>query len=129
MKKESHLSRQRGAKAHRNMQNMQQVPENTIPFKQTAKAYKPRAIELIPKSRNQENLILSLQDPNQHIVVTAGPAGTGKTYLAMLAAVKAFRDGDCQRIVITRPAVGVDDEQHGFLPGTLNQKMEPWTRP
>lgn len=123
------MSRQRGAKAHRNMQNMQQIPENTIPFKQTVKAYKPRAIELIPKSRNQENLILSLQDPDQHIVVTAGPAGTGKTYLAMLAAVKAFRDGDCQRIVITRPAVGVDDEQHGFLPGTLNQKMEPWTRP
>jgi phosphate starvation-inducible PhoH-like protein len=49
--------------------------------------------------------------------------------LAVLAALKAFRAGECSKIVITRPAVGVDDEQHGFLPGTLNQKMEPWTRP
>jgi phosphate starvation-inducible PhoH-like protein len=62
-------------------------------------------------------------------VVTAGPAGTGKTYLAMLAAVKAFRAGEVERIVLTRPAVGVEDEKHGFLPGDLNQKMDPWVRP
>jgi phosphate starvation-inducible PhoH-like protein len=49
--------------------------------------------------------------------------------LAVMAAIKAYQEGDCKKIVITRPAVGVDDEQHGFLPGTLNQKMEPWTRP
>jgi phosphate starvation-inducible PhoH-like protein len=49
--------------------------------------------------------------------------------LAVLAALKAFRAGECSKILITRPAVGVDDEQHGFLPGTLDQKMEPWTRP
>ena len=61
--------------------------------------------------------------------MATGPAGTGKTYLAMLAAIKAFRDGTCERIVLTRPAVGVDDEKHGFLPGDLNSKMEPWTRP
>jgi phosphate starvation-inducible PhoH-like protein len=66
---------------------------------------------------------------DQHIVVTAGPAGTGKTYLAMLAAVRAFRKGECKRIVLTRPAVGVENEQHGFLPGDLNQKMDPWVRP
>jgi phosphate starvation-inducible PhoH-like protein len=46
-----------------------------------------------------------------------------------LAGIKALRAGEIQRIVITRPAVGVDDEQHGFLPGDLNQKMAPWTRP
>ena len=61
--------------------------------------------------------------------MATGPAGTGKTYLAMLAAIKAFRLGECERIVLTRPAVGVDDEKHGFLPGDLNSKMEPWTRP
>lgn len=72
---------------------------------------------------------MALQDPDQHIVVTAGPAGTGKTYLAMLAAVKALRAGECERIVMTRPAVGVEGEQHGFLPGNLIAKMEPWTRP
>jgi phosphate starvation-inducible PhoH-like protein len=73
--------------------------------------------------------VLALLDEDQHIVVTAGPAGTGKTYLAMQAAVKALKEGTCQRIVLTRPAVGVEDESHGFLPGDLNAKMEPWTRP
>lgn len=88
-----------------------------------------RQINLIPKSLNQETYIDLLQNPQCLIVFAAGPAGTGKTMLAVLAALKAFRAGECSKIVITRPAVGVDDEQHGFLPGTLNQKMEPWTRP
>jgi phosphate starvation-inducible PhoH-like protein len=88
-----------------------------------------RTIQLIPKSLNQETYIDLLQNPQRLIVFAAGPAGTGKTMLAVLAALKAFRSGECSKIVITRPAVGVDDEQHGFLPGTLNQKMEPWTRP
>jgi phosphate starvation-inducible PhoH-like protein len=47
----------------------------------------------------------------------------------MLAAVKALREGVIDRIVMTRPAVGVEGEQHGFLPGNLVAKMEPWTRP
>jgi phosphate starvation-inducible PhoH-like protein len=88
-----------------------------------------RTIQLIPKSVNQETYIDLLQNPQRLIVFAAGPAGTGKTMLAVLAALQAFRAGECSKIVITRPAVGVDDEQHGFLPGTLNQKMEPWTRP
>jgi phosphate starvation-inducible PhoH-like protein len=102
--------------------------ENTIRFDQ-AKPVKQRNIDIVPRTRNQERLVLALQDDQQHIVVTAGPAGTGKTYLAMLAAVKAFRSGEVDRIVLTRPAVGVDDEKHGFLPGDLNQKMDPWVRP
>ena len=100
--------------------------DNTINFNE---AYKQRNIELRPKSINQEKLILNLLDSTQDIVVATGPAGTGKTYLAMLAAIKAFRLGHCERIILTRPAVGVDDEKHGFLPGDLNSKMEPWTRP
>jgi phosphate starvation-inducible PhoH-like protein len=100
--------------------------DNTINFNE---AYKQRNIELRPKSINQEKLILNLLDSTQNIVVATGPAGTGKTYLAMLAAIKAFRLGHCERIILTRPAVGVDDEKHGFLPGDLNSKMEPWTRP
>jgi len=89
----------------------------------------PKNIQLKPKTRNQEQLILNLLDPSQHIVMASGPAGTGKTYLAMLAAIKALKTGSCERIVLTRPAVGVEDEQHGFLPGTLEEKMAPWTRP
>lgn len=104
----------------------QLLQDNTINFNQ---ALKRQNIELLPKSRNQEQLILNLLDPHTSITVATGPAGTGKTYLAMLAAIKAYRDGACKRIILTRPAVGVDDEKHGFLPGDLNSKMEPWTRP
>lgn len=121
------MSRNRAAKAQNKRMN-QAVVENTISFSQAPKAA-PRRIDLVPRTRNQERLVLALQDDAQHIVVTVGPAGTGKTYLAMLAAVQALRSGDCDRIVLTRPAVGVEGESHGFLPGDLNQKMEPWTRP
>lgn len=72
---------------------------------------------------------MALQNDQTPIVVAVGPAGTGKTYLAMQAAVKALRENACERIVLTRPAVGVEDERHGFLPGNLTAKMEPWTRP
>ena len=120
------LSRQRAAKSQKRHDMTHQ--ENTIRFDQT-KPVKQRPIDIVPRTRNQERLVLALQDADQHIVITAGPAGTGKTYLAMLAAVKAFREGEVDRIVLTRPAVGVEDEKHGFLPGDLNQKMDPWVRP
>lgn len=101
----------------------------TIDFNQTQPKRATRPIELIPQSVNQEKYIVNLTDPNIDIVVVSGPAGTGKTYLAMLAAIQAMRRGDCDKILLTRPAVAVDDEKHGFLPGDLNQKMEPWVRP
>lgn len=104
-----------------------ELESNIVQF-QTRKVSQ-RPVDLIPRTKNQERLVLALQDATQHIVVTAGPAGTGKTYLAMLAAVKALREGVIDRIVMTRPAVGVEGEQHGFLPGNLVAKMEPWTRP
>ena len=122
------MSRQRGAKAQIQKRITTHMVENTIPFNPEPRQ-RQRPIELIPKSRNQENLILNLLNSEQSIVVAVGPAGTGKTYLAMLAAVKAFRTGECKRIILTRPAIGVEDEQHGFLPGNLVAKMEPWTRP
>ena len=120
------LSRQRATKAQRRQHMTHQ--ENTIRFDQ-AKPIKQRPIDIVPRTRNQERLVRALLSEDQHIVVTAGPAGTGKTYLAMLAAVRAFRAGEVDRIVLTRPAVSVEDEQHGFLPGDLNQKMDPWVRP
>ena len=88
-----------------------------------------KPIQLIPKSINQEKYIIALTDTETDIVIVSGPAGTGKTYLAMQAAIKAMRSGECDKIILTRPAVSVDDEKHGFLPGDINQKMEPWTRP
>ena len=104
----------------------------TIDFSQAHKELQrvnKKPVHLVPKSRNQETYIMALLDPDTDIVVVGGPAGTGKTYLAMQAAIKAMREGECDRIILTRPAVGVDDEKHGFLPGDINQKMEPWTRP
>ncbi len=90
---------------------------------------KKRQVHLLPKTLNQESYINLLTDPSKLIVFATGPAGTGITMLAMLAGIKALKEGEIKKIVLTRPAVGVDDEQHGFLPGDLNQKMEPWTRP
>lgn len=129
------LSRSRGTKAQQRKQQFSHnshksshTTENTIDFNQRSRR-PPREIELIPKSRAQEQLTLALLDPQTHITIAVGPAGTGKTYLAMKSAIRSLRAGECNRIVLTRPAVGVDDEQHGFLPGDLISKMEPWTRP
>jgi len=62
------------------------------------------------------------------IVLAIGPAGTGKTMLAVQYGIKLFQEGKVDRIVVTRPAVSVDEDL-GFLPGDLNEKMAPWTRP
>ncbi len=90
---------------------------------------KKRQVHLLPKTLNQETYINLLTDPAKIIIFATGPAGTGKTMLAMLAGIQALKQGLITKIILTRPAVGVDDEQHGFLPGDLNQKMEPWVRP
>ena len=120
------LSRARSAKAQKRFASNDFPTENTITF---APVVRSRTIDIIPRTRGQEQLVLALQNKNNHAVITAGPAGTGKTYLAMLAAIKSLRFGECERIVLTRPAVGVEDEKHGFLPGDIVSKMEPWTRP
>lgn len=121
------MSRNRAVKAKNRMNHVPQ--ENTINFVPADNRPAGRPINLVPRTRNQERLVLALQNHKTDIIVTVGPAGTGKTYLAMLAAIRALRTNLCERIVMTRPAVGVEDERHGFLPGNLVAKMEPWTRP
>lgn len=86
-------------------------------------------VNLVPKTISQENFISMLTNPKKQIVFAAGPAGTGKTLLAVLAGLKYFKEGEVDKLILTRPAVGVEDEKHGFLPGDLVRKMEPWTRP
>lgn len=101
----------------------------TIDFTQAQPKKTTKPIELIPQTVNQEKYIVALTDPNIDIVMVSGPAGTGKTYLAMLAAIQSMKKGECDKILLTRPAVTVEEEKHGFLPGDLNSKMEPWVRP
>lgn len=71
---------------------------------------------------------LDLLTSHVPVVVGTGPAGTGKTLLACHAASRALASKQVERLILTRPAVSVD-EQHGYLPGSLEQKMSPWTRP
>ena len=85
-------------------------------------------VKILPRNLNQERYLLKLLDDSKNIVFAIGPAGTGKTLLAVQTAVKEFKEGKVEKIIVTRPAVSVDEDL-GFLPGTLEQKMAPWTRP
>ena len=89
---------------------------------------KRRRVQIYPKNLSQETYLLKLNDPQKMIVFAIGPAGTGKTMLAVQWAIDQLKYGHADKIIITRPAVSVD-EDHGFLPGTLQEKMEPWTKP
>ena len=85
-------------------------------------------VNILPRNKNQETYMLKLLDRSKDIVFGIGPAGTGKTLIAVQVAVKLFKEGVVDKIIVTRPAVSVDEDL-GFLPGTLEQKMAPWTRP
>ena len=79
-----------------------------------------------PKTLNQKRYVDAI---DKHTVVFGiGPAGTGKTYLAMAKAVQALQNKQVNRIILTRPAVEAG-EHLGFLPGTLNDKIDPYLRP
>ena len=81
----------------------------------------------VPKNDHQRdyNRVLYGMKP---MVFAVGPAGTGKTMLACYAAIQGLNDDSFKKIVLTRPAVSVE-EDIGYLPGTLEEKMDPWTRP
>ena len=79
-----------------------------------------------PKSPNQARLMAALRD--YEMVVALGPAGTGKTYLAIAAAVEALEADKVERIVLSRPAVEAG-ERLGFLPGEVNDKVAPFMQP
>ena len=93
-----------------------------VPYKK-----RPR-VQIYPKNLSQENYMAKLNDQSKMIIFATGPAGTGKTMLAVQWAIDQLKYGDATKIIVTRPAVSVDEE-HGFLPGDLNEKMAPWTRP
>lgn len=81
---------------------------------------------IVPKTLNQEYYLQAIDDYD--IVIAIGPAGTGKTYLAVAKAVQALISGKISRIVLTRPAVEAG-ESLGFLPGNFKEKVDPYMRP
>ena len=123
---------------NRNEKPTSENPYNVSPIYKTNSAWDPlnqpsfdrrdqsyiRKIK--PQNANQEALLDAMA--KHHLVVAAGPAGTGKTYLAISAAVEALEAGRVDRIVLSRPAVEAG-ESLGFLPGDMHEKMAPFLRP
>ena len=81
---------------------------------------------VIPRSEKQKNYIRALKESD--IVISAGPAGTGKTYLAVAIALTMLLDKKIERIILSRPAVEAG-ERLGFLPGDMRDKVDPYLRP
>lgn len=104
------------------------LKENIVDINNYRKQPKKR-VELLPKNLAQEKYIDALENQNINIVFACGYAGSGKTYLATLYAIQCLKSGTCEKIIITRPNVAVDDIDIGALPGDILKKMAPWTRP
>lgn len=85
--------------------------------------------KLTPKTHNQRLFSDYLAADSVKIVVCGGPAGSGKTYLSCGYAVNSFRSGVANKIIMTRPTITVENESIGFLPGTMEMKMNPYIRP
>lgn len=100
-------------------------PSNVV--KLNTRHYK--RVEMVPRNTAQEKYIEQLLDETKRIVVASGSAGTGKSYLATLAAIKALQSTEIRKIIITRPMVEVENEKIGFLPGDINAKLDPWVKP
>jgi len=92
----------------------------------SATVVKTRRKSIVPKTLNQKSYLQAIFEKD--IVFGIGPAGTGKTYLAMAAAVAGLLDGSIERIILSRPAVEAG-ETLGFLPGDLQEKILPYLRP
>lgn len=120
------LSRARRREKYQHTERDQLNESNLIQIKSYLK--RKQQVQIVPRNLSQERYIELLKNSKKFIVFAVGPAGTGKTMLGVQMAIKLLKEHHVDKIIVTRPAVSVD-EDHGFLPGTLNQKMEPWTRP
>jgi phosphate starvation-inducible PhoH-like protein len=101
---------------------------SSIQFSQSYSSTVKRLDKIVPRNEKQAAYLRMLETPNPPVVFAIGPAGVAKTYMCNAVGIQKLLNGSVERLVITRPAVSVD-EQHGFLPGTLEDKMDPWLRP
>ena len=101
------------------LQELEKVYDNLICITANGRPLKP-------KTMGQKKYIDLMRDNT--VVFGIGPAGTGKTYLAMAMAITAFKNNEVNRIILTRPAIEAG-EKLGFLPGDLQQKVDPYLRP
>lgn len=85
-------------------------------------------VDIVPRNTKQEELLELINDNSNRVIFATGPAGVGKTILFSLVAIRELKRKNISRIIISRPAVSLE-EDHGFLPGDLNKKMDPWVRP
>ena len=84
---------------------------------------------LVPRTPNQILYSKALADKNNHLIVVNGPAGSGKTHFVCDSAIANLIIGTIDKIIVTRPTISVDNEELGYLPGTVNRKMNPWMKP
>ncbi|MFT4600569.1 MAG: phosphate starvation-inducible PhoH-like protein [Arenicella sp.] len=111
-----------------NIENLMLQDETSIPFKDHGETIVHGNAGLLIKARsaNQRKLVKASQEND--MVFAVGPAGTGKTYTSVALAVRALKNKEVKRIVLTRPAVE-SGENLGFLPGDLKEKLDPYMQP
>ena len=110
---------------NRNSRNNNSQRPDYTKQEDTPKRKIKKNLELIPRNEAQEDYLMALEDDEKHIVFGVGPAGTGKTYLAVQYAVKCLREGLIEKIVLVRPNVALDDKDIGYLPGSVVDKLRP----
>lgn len=110
-----------------NVQNyLAKEAEEKLPDEEEVLIYGTRGFTIKPKTINQQKLVYAVKEND--LVFALGPAGTGKTYISVALAVKALKNKQVKKIIITRPAVEAG-ETLGFLPGDLKEKLDPYLRP
>lgn len=101
--------------------------EETFKAMDNVVTYNNKGLPIKCKTFGQKNYIKALQE--NVVTICIGPAGTGKTYLAVAQAAQELKNEEIERIIMSRPAIEAGEERLGFLPGDLTQKVDPYLRP
>jgi phosphate starvation-inducible PhoH-like protein len=128
MSKRRHYDHSNRSEKSYNVEPLYNAPASWDPLNQPAFDRRDQSYVRKIKPQNSNQALLMEAMAKHHLVVAAGPAGTGKTYLAISAAVEALEAGRVDRIVLSRPALEAG-ETLGYLPGDIHEKMAPYLRP